>query len=144
MLTKGEVVYNQRHCIVTVHPAPLCVRLEWHGYARSDEFREACNASLEAMSKAGATAMVADNSQAKVVGDPDIAWMQTDWFPRAFSAGFRLSAVVVAKDVFRQMALKAIDNKLDKTQLNVRYFDDNEQAFAWLESALGASSGANL
>lgn len=126
------VLYQQSHCLVSYIQALNCVQLEWEGFATSEKFREACNVSLDALVKYKANKMIADNARAKIVSVEDQKWMNEVWFPKAIAAGFRFSAVVVAKDVFRDMAIKKIVNELDSSQFTAQFFDTSADAQAWI------------
>lgn len=75
---------------------------------------------------------MADNTQAKVVLPEDQEWMNQVWFPKAFKEGFRISAVVVAENIFRDMAVKKIVNDLDKSKFCVQFFNKLVEAYEWL------------
>lgn len=76
--------------------------------------------------------MIADNSKAKVVSSEDQQWMNEVWFPKAIAAGFRTSAVVAARDVFRDIAVKQIVQQLDKEMFTVQFFPSCDDAEQWI------------
>ncbi|MCU0438307.1 MAG: hypothetical protein MUC49_10340 [Raineya sp.] len=126
-----ELFYNKNHCKIYYIKEIECVYLDWHGFAMSEDFREACNFSLELMVKNKSSRMIADNSKAKVVIAADRDWMNEDWFPRAIVAGFKTSAVVVAQDIFRDISVKKIVNNLDSGVFTAQFFQDYESAYHW-------------
>lgn len=125
--------YNQKYCKIHYISESNCVHLDWEGYTTSEQFRDACNASLELLIKHRADKMIADNTKAKIVKGEDQQWMNDEWFPKAFAAGFRTSAVVVSTDIFRDMAVKKIVNGLDKNQFTVQFFTSLEEAKIWIQ-----------
>lgn len=125
--------FNKRYCKIYYIEESRCVHLDWDGFCNSDEFREACNASLSLLIEKGADKMIADNTKAKVLKSEDQQWMNDIWFPKAFAAGFHTSAVVVSKDIFRDMAVKKIVNDMDKDKFTVHFFDNYEQALIWIK-----------
>lgn len=127
-----ELLYDKPYCKIYYLSDLKCVHLDWDGYATSEKFRDACNFSLELLSSKKADKMIADNTKAKIVKQEDQDWMNEDWFPRAFEAGFRTSAVVVAKDIFRDLATKKIVNELDKSLFTVQFFTTYESAEQWV------------
>ncbi|MEM9981793.1 MAG: hypothetical protein AAF734_04795, partial [Bacteroidota bacterium] len=74
-------------------------------------------------------------------GTKDQNWMQEDWFPRAFAVGFRRSAVVVAADIFRDISVKNIVNRINNQQFEVQYFTTLEAAKGWI-APLGSPKDA--
>ncbi len=128
----SELHYNRPHCQIYYLSDLKCVHLNWNGYANSENFREACNFSLELLAENKADKMIADNTKAKIVKQEDQTWMNEDWFLRAFGLGFRTSAVVVAKDIFRDLSVKKIVNELDKNLFTVQFFATLEDAKQWI------------
>lgn len=126
------ISYDKKYCKIRYIDDIRCVHLDWIGFAKSTEFREACDYSLQLLKEKGANAMIADNSKGKGISTDDEEWMTKDWFPRAIAAGFRISAVIVGADMFRTMAVKSIVNELDQDTFSVQYFDEFFKAKSWI------------
>lgn len=127
-----DYFFDKPYCKIYFDEKSKAVVIKWFGYAEGEQFQEACNQSLDLLIKKKTKFMIADNSEAKVVKVEDQNWMLSDWFPKAFKAGYRTSAVIVAKNIFREMALTNIVNQLDKEKFTVQYFDNMTDAQNWV------------
>jgi len=127
------IFYDKPWCQVSWLATTEAVCLTWKGFANSEQFREACNASLELLEKKQATKMLADNREAKAISDADQKWMNESWFSRAYEKGYRGSAVLVGNDLFRELAVKKIVNDMEEGKFVVQFFQDEETALQWLQ-----------
>ncbi|WP_375560180.1 hypothetical protein ACE193_21095 [Bernardetia sp. OM2101] len=125
--------YDKKWCKIYYYEELSCVHLDWCGFAKSDQFKEACDFSLELLRDKKVNKMIADNTKSKVVSVEDQKWLMEDWFPRAYEAGYRTSAVVVSTDVFNKVAVKNIVNKMDKGKFVVQYFEKLDNAKIWIK-----------
>jgi len=125
--------YDKSFCKIYYVESLHCVFLKWDGFANSKGFREACNFSLELLIEKGADKMIADNTTARVIKPEDQEWMNEVWFPKAFQAGFRISAVVVALNIFRELSVKEIVNSLDDDKFTVQFFPNYLEAETWVK-----------
>lgn len=125
--------YDKKWCKIYYYEELACVHLDWIGFAKSDQFKEACNFSLELLREKKVTKMIADNTKSKVVSVEDQDWLMADWFPRAYKEGYRTSAVIVSTDVFNKVAVKNIVNKMDKGKFVVHYFENLDKAKGWIK-----------
>ena len=125
--------YDQKWCKIYFYEDIPCVHLDWNGFARPNEFQEACDASLELLKEKKVSKMIADNSKAKIVSVENQEWLTQDWFARAFDEGYRTSAVVVSTNIFNEVAVKNIVNQMDKGKFTVQYFDNLNDAKVWLK-----------
>jgi hypothetical protein len=127
-------LYDQKWCKIYYHADVPCIRLEWTGFALSHQFREACDKALALLVEKKCSMMIADNTNAKVVANDDQKWMNEVWFPSAYAQGYRGSAVIVAQDIFRDLAVKNIVNEMDKGKFIVQFFSDLPSAIDWLKT----------
>lgn len=125
--------YDKKFCKIYFDEESNSVVLQWIGFAESDQFREACNQSLELLKEKKTKFMIADNTDAKIVSVEDQKWMIDDWFVQAYDAGYRGSAVILAKNVYRELALTNIINHLDKEKFVVKYFEHLSEAKQWIK-----------
>lgn len=126
--------YNKKHCQISYLEDVDCIYLKWIGFARVGAFKEACNFSLDLLINKETSKMMADNRLGKAIPQESQNWMNDIWFPKAFQAGYRTSAVIVSEDIFNDMAVKNIVNQMDKQKFSVQYFKDLDKAKEWLKS----------
>ncbi len=126
--------YDKPFCKIYFHEDVPCVHLEWKGFFTSEQFREACNASLQVIIDTKCSKLIADNSDAKVVSPQDQEWLGTDWMKRALENGYKYNAVIVAKDIFNKMAVKNIVQNLAGREAVIQFCEDAAAAKEWLKS----------
>ena len=69
----------------------------------------------------------------RVISKDDVAWMNNDWFPKAYrQCGYRASAVIMSLDLFNEVAVKRIVNDMEQGKFYVQFFKDLEPAKDWL------------
>ena len=125
--------YDKKWCKISYLEEASVVMLQWFGFASSEQFKEACNTSLELLIQKRSSKMIADNRESKVVGPGDQKWMNEEWFPKAYEKGYRASAVIVGQDLFNQVAVKRIVNEMDKGMFTVQFFTNLEDGKYWLK-----------
>lgn len=124
--------YDQPHCQIYFLEDSKTVFLSWQGFAPSYKFKDACDFSLKLLVEKEAAKMLVDNTNGKAVAPDDQKWLNEDWFGRAFTLGYRASAVVMSKDVFNAIAVKNIVNNVDGKKFTVGMFDNLEDAKKWI------------
>jgi hypothetical protein len=111
-----------------------CVRAEGIGYLEGQTYRDGMEQGLTLLKEKQGSKWLADMRAQSVVTVADQQWTIEDWTPRAVKGGIRYSAFVMPKSVIAQMSLKRILTKVGDKELTMGYFDDLEEARAWLNS----------
>ncbi len=99
-----------------------------------DAFREALSTGAALMEKHKATKWLSDDRNNAALPKPDMDWSMTQWFPRVKKAGWKHWALVLPKMVIGQMNMKAFVDTYGKQGLEVRVFDNPDEAKTWIES----------
>lgn len=108
------------------------VVMVWRGYHTSQAFRALNEQVLAALLAHGADCILCDIRHFLLIGAEDQRWLSGDWLPRAIAAGLRRCAIVTPLYFFNRIAVGAVVERLDATQVRVEYFEDVEPARAWL------------
>lgn len=133
-MRNATLEYDKKYCKIYYYQELNCVCLQWQGFAQVEEFQEACDFSLDLLIKYNASKMIADNTNAKVVSPENQEWLTQTWFPKAYTKGYRTSAVIVSKDLFNEITVKKIVNQMDAGKFEVQFFKNMEDAKSWLAS----------
>jgi hypothetical protein len=128
------LTFDKPFCKIYYYEDIKTVHIDWGKFAKKEQFIEACDFSLELLSKNKVSKMIADNSKASVVAVENQNWLTENWFPRALEKGFRYSAVVLSDDTFIKYAVKKIENKINDELFVVQYFNSVDNAREWLRS----------
>ena len=107
------------------------VLVEWEGWSDSDEFAALLAAEIRALTEHRGTRLLADCRRQKVLSPGDqIA--DTQWLPRALAAGLKRFAIVrPASGLATQNIMERL-RAIPMTTLEIAYFDDVDEAKAWL------------
>ncbi len=121
---------------LTIHweEAEKTVRMEWKAFAQSAEFREGLEKGLELLIKKMTGRWLADMRKMGVISVADQKWSNEDWFPRAVKGGVRFMALVMPTSALSSMGVRNIMNHVGNIPIETRYFDNVEEALAWLKT----------
>jgi len=104
--------------------------LKWLASPTSAEYREGMNAMIDAMKHFKTGKVIYNLTLAGALHPDDQHWSVSDWHPRAMNAGQSHVALVLAADVFIQMA---IEDTMKEVTLPTASFDNVEAAIDWLK-----------
>jgi len=76
--------------------------------------------------------VLADIKDMKIIAMEDQQWLNEEFLPRATTFGFKAIAIVKPNYYFNQVAVETISYKADKDKLTINFFDNIEDAKAWL------------
>jgi SpoIIAA-like len=106
----------------------------WTGFLKGDEYRSRMERVLELVATHGVDRVLADVSRIRSLVSEDSAWTNEVWAPRAVAAGMRAMAVVLPSNVFAQLGVTRVVEKLGQVEMLTALFDDARDAQRWLES----------
>ena len=109
------------------------VVMEWNGYATSDQFRKGTELMLEQLVHFGTTKVLANIKRMTMIGLEDQHWLEYNFLPRAFGAGFRVIAMVKPEAYFSKVAVEEVNNRIDPAKLVMAFFDTEQEARQWLK-----------
>jgi len=108
------------------------VVMEWDGYATSKQFKQGTELMLNLLIKNNCSKVLADIKDMKIIAMEDQQWLNEEFLPRATTFGFKAIAIVKPNYYFNQVAVETISYKVDKDKLTINFFDNIEDAKAWL------------
>ncbi len=104
--------------------------LKWLAWPVSAEYREGMNTLIDAMKHFKTGKLIFNLTNAGALHPNDQKWSVFDWHDRAVKAGQSHIALIIASDIFIQIA--AEDTMKDVT-LPTASFDNMEAAIDWLK-----------
>lgn len=113
-------------------PAFHLVVMEWDGYSTSAQFREGTELMLKTLITHKASKVLADIKDMTIIGQDDQRYIEFNFLPRAMENGFKAIALVKPISYFNKVAIESVSYKLAKTKLQIRLFDNIEEAKQWL------------
>ena len=111
-----------------------CIVMDWDGYATSIQFREGTEFMLKLLKEHNVHKVLADIKDMTLISGEDQNYVQYNFLPRAIEGGFRAIAIVRPTSYFNAVAIETISYRVKKTVVQMRVFDDVDQARAWLSS----------
>lgn len=109
------------------------VVMEWHGYATSNQFKEGTELMLNTLIRHNGSKVLADIRDMTLIGMEDQQWINDVFLPRATKFGFKAIAIIKPSSYFNKIAVETISYKADKEKLTINFFDNTEEAKAWLK-----------
>ena len=127
-------LYNKEFCKIYYNSEFQHINIQWQGFPRSYEFRDACYKVIDFMTEYKTGKLLTDNRNAKVFSVEDQKWLNNEWLPQAIKAGYYCSATLINDDVFVKTAIKNITKRRDNDTLKTKIFTDEDEAVSWLLS----------
>jgi hypothetical protein len=106
----------------------------WNGFVSGDEYKLGLNKGIELIKEKKLYKWIGNLSHMEAITEEDQAWANEVWFPNALGAGLKRLGVVVSKDIFNQMSVEEMLNKVESIDLETQYFDSLENAVAWMKT----------
>lgn len=127
-------ILDKEYVTLWYHPESKIVHHQFHKFIYGDKFREVLEKGLEIFKQYGATKWLSDDRLNSALPAADSKWGLEDWNPRVFAAGWKYWAVVVPDKVAGQLNINWLMRENIAHGLQVKAFDDADEALKWLES----------
>lgn len=111
------------------------VRAEWKDAAGGEPMKRGMWTGLEAVKQLRANRWLADTRNLGTMTPEDVKWVNDVWIPQVVAAGIRHMAFVMPKKVVVQLSVKSFMSRIDDHELANAYFENLDEARAWLRSA---------
>jgi len=140
-----QVIFSEPYGTVLVDTSVPCIITQWHAFANTTEFIALQLFALEYFeahsSPARPWGWVGDVRQMGAIPAKAQAWLLADFNPRATAAGLREVSVVVAENIFGQLATQTYAQNTQQArsayELSTHFYDSIEAAKAGTRQALG-------
>lgn len=111
-----------------------CVMDVWEGqFGTQDNFKKGLLNVINVMSENPSKYWIADLRKMQGTFDSLREWIATDIMPRAKKLGLEREAILIPSNVFSKLSTK--DTIMKVNGVEIKQFDDYEDAVTWLESA---------
>lgn len=138
MATELTNAFGKVYLTVTFDPANGWVYNNWVGYQTFSGIVAGANACLEPLRERACAYLLNDNREVVGPWDHAVAWIVTDWAPRALAQGLTHFANVVSPESLAALSAEAMHVGIGN-QLQMRMFSDLDAAQAWLRAARWAA-----
>jgi hypothetical protein len=140
-----QVIFSEPYGTVLVDTSVPCIITQWHAFANATEFVALQQFALEYFEAHSSAARpwgwVGDVRQMGAIPAKAQAWLLADFNPRATAASLREVSVVVAENIFGQLATQTYAQNTQRArsayELSTRLYNSIEAAKAGARQALG-------
>jgi len=128
------VVLDTEYATLWYYPEAKIVHHKWNKFIYGAEFRQVLEKGLEIFKENGAQKWLSDDRLNSALPTEDLNWSMNDWFHRAFGAGWKYWAIMMPDKVAGQMNMNRIMKRNIELGLNIKVFDDIDEALEWLKN----------
>lgn len=128
-----ETALKKNFVTIEVDQQTKIVCITWEGGCTSKEYRESMEKGFELAKEYKLNGWLSDTTHGSAISPEDYKWVTTDLIPRALGIVNKV-AIKISEDIFRQMMTDEIASDVSKqTQdMKLKYFNNREEAIAWL------------
>ena len=108
----------------------------WLTPPSSQEFRIGMNHIITLLREYPTGTLLTDTTNLGAINEEDQVWSYTEWLEQAVAAGYNTLVLIMSPDIFAQMSVEDImeqANVATKGQIVNQYFDNEQDAKAWIE-----------
>jgi hypothetical protein len=127
-------IIDTEYATLWFYPEAKIVRHVFHKFIYGKEFRDVLNKGVEVFKEYGATKWLSDDRKNSALPKVDYDWSVNEWFPEAFSAGWKYWAIIMPDKVAGQLTLNRIMKTNIERGLTIQVFEDTDEALEWLKS----------
>ena len=126
--------FQQPYATIEIEQDKNLLILTWHGFANSEEFREAHNKALSLSRQHNIQRWISNMKDMKAIRQADQDWSVNEWLPQFLALNIKKWAIIIADDMFNQMAMSSMMGKM-RSHLTypVEYFQDLNTAKNWVD-----------
>lgn len=124
------VLYSKPYVTIERDDQLKCLTQNWKGFATSEKFREAINATLNIFKQGGIEKLISNTKDFSLVKKEDTDWVAQVVIPQMVKHNLRYMAFVVPSNVFSKISVDNFKEEADKV-VSIRYFDDLNKALEW-------------
>ena len=126
--------FQQPYATIEIEQDKGLLILTWHGFANSEEFREARTKAITLSRQYNITRWISNMKDMKAIRQADQDWSVNEWLPQFLTLNIKKWALIIADDMFNQMAMSSMMGKMRTKLTNpVEYFQDLNTAKNWVE-----------
>jgi hypothetical protein len=107
---------------------------QWKDEVQGEPMRRGLEVGLELVRKKESHKWLVDSRRLGSISPADVKWVNDIWMPNAVAAGLSWMAFVMARKIVMQLTMKSFMARINERDLSTSYFDDIDQARAWLRA----------
>lgn len=128
------VVFKERYATVTYISEKRTLVLIWDGTITPEEYRKPFLAMIAFGKKTPVDSMLSDISKQGIIGPDSRKWFEKEMMPEAVKTGLKRGAIVTSGNAFKLYYINLILKAINKFPINTKLFNNQKDAFAWLDT----------
>ncbi len=132
-LRNAPVIHQDEHLTVSWLERYRATLNTWTGFLQGAEYCKRMDLCLELLKQMSGTAIVANVQQFRPIVQADQDWSNDDWAPRAVKAGLERMVVVLPSNLFAQITVTRVVQRLDQSPIRLAQVAEILDALRWLE-----------
>jgi flagellar biosynthesis GTPase FlhF len=106
----------------------------WEEFTSGQEFRDGCEALLDAIKRKNADRILVDTRGIQAHDDDDQAWLEEQWVPRVIDAGVSYAATLIPDSAIAEMDMEELMTELEEYDYTTMMTADMDEAREWVAS----------
>ena len=130
---KKETILDTDRVSLFCYPDEKMVHHIVHKYVQGDDFRKLMTAGADAFLKHRCTKWLSDDRSSTALKKEDVEWGQQNWEGRILGHGWKYWAIVLPQNAIGKMTMNPIVERYASKGVEVKAFDNEDQAMKWLQ-----------
>lgn len=126
-----NVYFKNEFFKITYHKNINTIASAWITAPSSVEFRLGMENLIQAILYFKTGKLISDTTYMGAILPEDQEWAAIDWYARASKAGFSHNAIIVPPDIFTELSVEAILEKVEKGMIR-SFFNNEDAAVEWI------------
>lgn len=106
----------------------------WEEFTSGQEFRDGCEALLDAIKRKNADRILVDTRGIQAHDDRDQEWLEEQWVPRVIDAGVSYAATLIPDSAIAEMDMEELMTELEEYDYTTMMTADMDEAREWVAS----------
>jgi hypothetical protein len=130
----STIIFKAPYATATYHAEKRLMVLLWSGSPNKEEYQKPFLAMIEYGKKFPTDSMLSDITHQGIISPDNRKWFEKEMMPRAVEAGLKRGAIVTSGNAFKLYYINLILSAVNKFPIATKLFNNQRDAFAWLES----------
>ena len=126
------ISFDEPFLTIVWEPEDRIICAQWKDEVSGEVMRRGLDAGLALIIQKQARRWLVDSRRLGAIDPADVKWVNDNWMPRAVAAGLQSMAFVLARKIVMQLTMKSFIARIDERELSNAYFDNVDEARAWL------------
>ncbi len=127
-----RTILDEKFVKMTLDPSTSVITAKWIGFLNMDNLTKGCGALNNAIQNEKITLHISDQTELKVLTKELQEYIGGVWFEQVEKLGLKKIAILMAEDVFAQIAVNKVNLSAQFRNLSIQSFSSADKCAAWL------------